>query len=528
MPAAKQLYPFILALSGSFSVLVASFAWRRRLSPGGMTLTLLMAALAAWSWLYALHWLFPHSPAPFFWLDATYIGVTTAPPLYLIFALQITGSGGWLTRERLALLFLLPLLTIIILWTEPYHGLFFAGKRTAISGAILSGGLWFWVTVLYTYLMMGAGLVVLISGLKQIEPGIYRSQIATALIGGLAPWVSSAIGIWGKSPLPNLDLTPLSFTFTGVFLLYGMVRLRLLDLIPIPYDVMIDHLKDGLALLDARGRVIMLNNPAQQMLGLHAPIPTGLPPEHVLYQWPALVQVCRHFGGTLAETELPFGDSQTMHVQDIPFFDSRGALKGRLITWRDISVLKQAEAELRAQLHTIEQLQNTLREQAIRDPLTELYNRRYLQEALAHEQARADRKGYSISFLLIDADHFKLVNDRCGHDTGDIILRALANLFVLETRKGDLVFRYGGEEFLIVLVDLQADVAGQRADQLRRKVEATSFHAGAYYVSLTVSIGVSAYPTHGFTIDTALHAADTALYSAKGNGRNQVQIAVVE
>ncbi len=163
------------------------------------------------------------------------------------------------------------------------------------------------------------------------------------------------------------------------------------------------------------------------------------------------------------------------------------------------------------------------RERAFIDDTTEVYNARYLLEALDREIRRAERYGSELSILFLDLDRFKLVNDNHGHLIGSNTLRHVSQLLSQSVRQVDTVARYGGDEFTVLLVDTNERGARIIAERIRHVVETTAFEAGgAPALSLTCSIGVSAYPLHGRTREALLDAADKAMYRAKSNGRNRV------
>ena len=186
--------------------------------------------------------------------------------------------------------------------------------------------------------------------------------------------------------------------------------------------------------------------------------------------------------------------------------------------------LLAAHSQLQAHVAEIEKLQIELREQAIRDPLTGLYNRRYLFESLSREVPRAVREGYPISIILLDIDHFKIINDTFGHDAGDKALRVLATQLKTLSRVEDIVCRYGGDEHLIVMHNTTADKALERADQLRKAIARRRVsHAGKTF-KFTVSFGVAVFPVYAATIEEVISAADYALYQSKKAGRNRVTV----
>ena len=173
-------------------------------------------------------------------------------------------------------------------------------------------------------------------------------------------------------------------------------------------------------------------------------------------------------------------------------------------------------------------LREALRTQSIRDPLTGLYNRRYLEEMLEREIRRAVRAEQSLGILMLDLDHFKKINDTYGHDAGDAVLRETASFLVKSIRAEDIVCRFGGEEFVVILPTAGLESARSRAERIRSKLrEVIVLHQGQSVGVITVSVGVSALPTHGTCGKDLLQAADAALYCAKREGRDRVVTAQI-
>ncbi len=171
-------------------------------------------------------------------------------------------------------------------------------------------------------------------------------------------------------------------------------------------------------------------------------------------------------------------------------------------------------------------LRETLRSQAVRDSLTGLYNRRHLEETLAHEIYRAERHHTPLGIMILDLDHFKQINDSFGHQAGDAYLQALGVFLHKRARPEDIVCRYGGEEFVLILPDTTLADAEDLAAQLCRDIGHLHVeHQGQSLEPVTASAGVAAFPEHGLTNEALLLAADRALYQAKAAGRNEVMIA---
>ena len=167
-------------------------------------------------------------------------------------------------------------------------------------------------------------------------------------------------------------------------------------------------------------------------------------------------------------------------------------------------------------------LMESLRDSTLRDPMTGLNNRRFLEEYVETLVASVHRKHSHAAILMLDLDYFKMVNDTYGHDAGDAVLKALSNVLKQSVRASDLVIRYGGEEFLIILLDSQGDAAIQVAENIRVAVEGLKVQVAGIVLQKTISIGISDFPTDSDTFWQAVKFADVALYQAKEKGRNRV------
>ncbi len=241
-----------------------------------------------------------------------------------------------------------------------------------------------------------------------------------------------------------------------------------------------------------------------------------------------------------SEKSVSFGETYSLPIQnktawfelsiavvgDIKSSDKRFIVLARNITDRkkieeDLTLSNNA---LQTHILAIEQLHDQLREQAIRDPLTGLFNRRYLQETLDIEVSRAQRSNSPIGFIIIDLDYFKQVNDSYGHKAGDLVLQKLGGLILRNLRMGDVSCRYGGEEFTIMMPGATLNITVNRAEHLLRQINKMDIEYHGATIKITASMGVAVFPDHDTGSEDVLICADRALYRAKSLGRNQVVV----
>ena len=187
-----------------------------------------------------------------------------------------------------------------------------------------------------------------------------------------------------------------------------------------------------------------------------------------------------------------------------------------VFTCMDVTQRVKAEKKIKA-------LNQKLRDMSVRDDLTGLYNRRYLDEMFARELARTKRHRSSLTIIMADIDHFKAVNDTYGHLVGDQILRLCGDLISGNARGSDICCRYGGEEFLLVCPDMAEETAFERANMLRSAIVENGFVLNDNVIHVSASFGIAVFPDHGDSLEQLIEAADDALYRAKGSGRNQVR-----
>lgn len=495
-------------IAGTICLFVALLVLQtRRTATGSFALISLLLALAWWDITYAVFWADVPGPTKFFWLDITYIGVVFAPVALFIFSLRITHRSKWLKSPLLALICTVPIVVLIILFTDPQHGLFFAGKRMENSAYIQDGGPVFWFNVIFSYSLVLLATILLIRTFLR-SSGMYRKQIGMVLLGLMVTWLNSIIFVLGINLLPGADNTPFSFTIAGIAFAYALYRYRLLDIVPVARDVLIEQLSDGVLVLDAQNRLVDINPAAAAMLDV-PPEALGEPLDQALSHWKRGERDLLMHSNPDAVFEMPVKANMHVEVRGAPLTDNKGRRIGRLVVLHDISRLKNT--------------QNELKKLATRDWLTRVFNRGHFMELAEREILRAKRYKRKLSLVMMDLDHFKNVNDTYGHQAGDQVLIALAEICRRVTRKMDVFARLGGEEFALLLPEVSQRTAVQTAERLRESFALTGMEAEGEVFHVTISMGVTEFGRKQTdTLQEMLHRADRALYQAKERGRNCV------
>jgi diguanylate cyclase (GGDEF)-like protein/PAS domain S-box-containing protein len=238
-----------------------------------------------------------------------------------------------------------------------------------------------------------------------------------------------------------------------------------------------------------------------------------------------------HVGPIRHEGEFFRKDGSRLWIEtvSVPVFDDDGRHIGYFGITRDMTerklaehALRDANLQLQAQLRRINELHEQLREQAIRDELTGVHNRRHFVAMAEHEIERARHHHAALSLVLLDIDHFKSVNDLHGHPTGDVALKTVGSLLAACTRPGDLACRLGGEEFAVLLPGTGYEAAMERAERWRATLAEMNIPADGVMLQLTASFGVATFPQQAGSLVELMKVADARMYRAKALGRDRV------
>ncbi len=528
-------YVYFLGISTLVSAAVGVLALLRRRSPGMRSLVMICGLLVSWSFFYALTWLYAGSEWSHIWFYAMYLGVAGVPLAFLVLVLDAIQQLRWLTPGRLALLLLEPVLMVLAVWTNDLHHLFVTRFAFSHIGGLvyleIQRGPIYWVNVVYSYLLLLVSMALLVRRLNHNAP-LFRWQITACIIGASLPWLGNIATLSGLVPLHVLDITPVTFGITAIVFYFALSSRARYNLLPTARGMLLEILSDGLLVLDTNFRFLVVNPAAERLLGMEARDLIGREAGEVFPHWHRLAALLDPPREYSAQAQGQHNPSLYLDLKVTPI-TNKGRVTGWLVLFRDITdrwqveqQMLKANQELKARLTEIESLQQELRAQAIRDPLTNLYNRRYLEESLENELARAERENQPVAIIMLDADHFKRINDVHGHKAGDLALQALAHIIQLYIRKSDIACRYGGEEFVIVMPNTGLEVARERAEMIRGDFRQVDFIGPGARTGTSLSIGIAIYPLSGRRGDEVLDAADQAMYAAKMEGGNRIKQAL--
>ena len=345
-------YIFPLLVSTIISSFVAIYVWQRRATASGaMALALLALACAEWSLGYALEIAGADLPTKIFWGKSQYIGIVTVPLAWVIFAYFHSTPGARMTRRNVSLLSIVPLVTLILAFTNELHGLIWKDIRIHTVGTFsaleVTHGFWFWMYWMYSNTLLLLGTVFILQSFSRMK-GLFRRQNIILLIAILTPWIGNVLYVSGSSPIPNLDITPFAFTISVVVFAWGIFSFKLVNLVPLARDLVVEKMPDGMIVLDAQGNIVDINPAVQKTLGLSAAQAIGQRARDVFNASPSLIERYANMLEGQDEIVLGEGESQIWYeIRISPLFDSEDRLLGRVVTVRNVTEKKRIEEALR-------------------------------------------------------------------------------------------------------------------------------------------------------------------------------------
>ncbi len=502
---------YLIALLTAAAVDGALFhvAWLRR-PAGGHGFAVLMAAAFLYSAGYAGTLVSATAAARIWWAALEYLGLAAAAPAWVMTAAGTVKRGRFLTRRLAVTLCFIPAASLLLYYTNGYHHLYYGAVSMAPPGplALISHtrGPWYWVFAVYVLASLLLGNV-LYAGKRRRERGAARRQAGALLAASLVPWAAVLAYFPGER---ILDPGPLALSVTG--LAFGWIFLRRDSPAVITRDSVFQGIREGVLVLDTQNRIVDFNSAARTVIAGLAPQALGRPVKEVLHDQPELLRQLVAPECDQTELQLPLGRGLRCYQSRLSILENRRhQVIGKAVILCDVTRETWRVDELQAR--------------ARMDALTGIFNRRYLLELGHRELERARPGGRPFSVVLIDIDHFKDVNDTYGHSAGDLVLKSVVRTCAGALRSRDLMGRWGGEEFVLILPGASPDGALAVAERARKNIAGSVVSLdNTTTVSVTASFGVAgvAAPESGTSLEKLLEMADQALYRAKNSGRNRV------
>ncbi|MXV14368.1 sensor histidine kinase [Hufsiella ginkgonis] len=344
-----NVFSVILLVSGSLTLILAFFLLNKRKGVR-MLWGLIMLCAAVWALTYALELASSTLEEILFWTNFEYLGIALIPAIWILFILTFIGKGHWLTPNVVFLIFLDPIITLLLVWTNSWHHLHYARVTLEASGPFpmigLQKGPWYYVHTAYFYVMLSWGIYLFSAKLKHADL-LYRRQNIMVLIGALIPWFVNFMYLVGIRPFKNLDLTPYAFIITSLTIGIALLRFRLFDIIPIAREKILEAIPDGVLVVDVHNRVIDSNPKIREIFNFSGPSLVGIPVGKLLGE--EYLSALPPETGDNAHSAIEVlvgGRLKYFAVTGTPLFERNTVYSGRIYLFREITELKEKEANL--------------------------------------------------------------------------------------------------------------------------------------------------------------------------------------
>ncbi|MFC7685062.1 histidine kinase N-terminal 7TM domain-containing protein [Ureibacillus sp. GCM10028918] len=507
-------YRLLIIIAGVLSLTLSLFSYLKlKNAPGARQYMFVTLLSAIFTFLYAFELSAATLKEIKFWLGLEYIVMPFIPAFILLMCLEYIGIK--LRQRYLFLLFSLPLVTVFMHHTNELHHLYYSavGLRADAPFPIVSleYGPFFYVHSFYLFLCLSTSIIIL---LLQLKKSIFRFRVQLIIMvaGLFAPIVANSFYLNDLSPY-GIDLGPVSMSIS--FILHGVAlfSLQMFNVLPIARERVFDNMLEGVIVLNEKGVIVDFNKAILRVMPVLGTLSIGKGIAIVLTGNEKLVELITR--GEECEYECVEGiRNEHYQVRFSQVVNKRGASIGTIVTFANIT-------------ERIE-MQQKLSELANFDGLTKVCNRRYFMDQTVAILESILHKEIDATLIMFDIDHFKMINDTYGHEAGDVVLSKVAHVAKTSLRSQDLIGRYGGEEFIILMPAFNVEEAVNLADTIRKAISESLTYFHNDHIMVTASFGISSIQITPLNQEEAfkqaLRNADQALYAAKDNGRNNIQI----
>ncbi len=350
MPYFYQPYTILLVLAVAVSTGLVVSVLKYRPTLGTCSFAVLMSSVGMWSFLSIFDVLSQDPQTKLFSGNLKYLFIVAVPVAWFIFALYYSNRLQRLRPRFMGLLCLIPIITLLMIATNRYHHLMFESYDLRNGNGLLlvsrRFGVWFWFHTAYSYILMFLGFLFLVKSLID-APRIYRSQVISLLIAALTPWACNMLFLFSNQPLPHLDLTPFAFSLSGAAIMWGIMRYRLLDVVPIARDIVIQNMDDGIMVIDKEQRILDLNPAAAILLGREPSALIGRNAAEAVAWWPHDCATDLRQQPLLPPLIEMDGAHERRLVQVSTTAVGAEKLLGHIIVLRDVTTIKKSQDALR-------------------------------------------------------------------------------------------------------------------------------------------------------------------------------------
>ncbi|MDT8367805.1 MAG: diguanylate cyclase [Longimicrobiales bacterium] len=512
-------------LACGVAAVTARYAWTQRGDPGGLALWCACVAGAVWAALQMLSLTSTDLATKVLIERASRVPEALLPLAWLALALGYSGRGSHLRRWRMGIIYLIPVATIALVWTNERHHLVWKSAELAgfqgIYTLAIEHGPWLRVHAGYAVALSFVATVILALHIAQSPRHWWR--LLWVFVAPVAVLGLNALYLTDLLPRGAPSPTPLGVSVGLFALAVGLMRRSDVDVAPVARSTVVEEMRECVIVVDRVGRCVDVNRAATELLGIR---PGGEMPVEVGVAWAGRRKSEGESSSSLEELEMRTVDGETRCFDlTITRLGPRGGRNRSVLVLRDVTETVRMRRKLEETGRQLRDANEQLKHLANTDELTGLPNRRSFLRALERELGRAERYEQPLALVLLDLDDFKRINDTWGHPVGDSVLQMTAEVVWEVCRDSDMPGRIGGEELAVLLVQTGSANAELVAERLRRRIAEMERPVRGHPLHVTASFGVATAGPGRTKVDEIIAAADEALYRAKAGGRNRVDVA---
>lgn len=513
----------------TFVILIIAWgSWKRRKALGALPLFVVCLCSAFYAFGYGMEITASSLKDVNFWSKIEYLGLSFIPSLWIVQAYSLSANGKKANKLHISFLFIVPILTCIFRLTNEYFHFMYKNERLISNGYfyILSyqKGFWYYLYYIFFFICMIVSTAMYYKAFLK-STGLVRHQLKIMICVSISVLIFETFDQIQIVPL-KMDYGAFIMFLVYVLFAYVVYPFDMLHIIPISREMVFDWIHDGVIVVDTDFNLKDFNYSAKEifksldksMIGTKIELCTSEAPEFekMLKIWNDVDKVYseRSFKEDAFEFRIASMGSISYFKARLKALYYKGYRIGSTVLISNVTKEKEI-------IHELEKM-------ARFDQLTGILNRRYFIELISIELSKLKKKDYKGILFMFDIDHFKRINDTYGHQAGDYILKEMVSIAKNMLRNKDLIGRYGGEEFIGFLPNISISEAMSIIECIRSAFEKYDFIYDGIFIKVTASFGVAEYYRQGsgeyFSYKEMVKRADTALYMAKENGRNQIAV----